>query len=436
MDSVLFFNTFMVFFLVFLNGFFVAAEFSLVTVRKTRIDELLLEGNKAASYTKRAILDLDRYIAGTQIGITIASLALGWIGEDTVEKMVTGLFNLMQINISSNITHTISTIIAFTIVTFLHVILGELVPKSIAIQFSEKTALTIAKPMALVILILKPLIYSLNGTGQFILKMIGIKPRNDHGVTYSPSELISLIKESEKAEMLDQFEVSMLKKTFRFSETSVSEIMTPRSKVQCIDLNDKEEDIFSFVSSCKHTRYPVYSGDIDNITGVIYLQDLFTYQQQGLKGRLHEIIKPVMFIPEYIKLDSMIEKFQENKTQLSVIIDEYGGVSGIITLRDVIESVFGEIKDWHDAGKKEELKENINGDIVVRGDIRIDELNDRYEWSISNEEYDTIAGFLMDSLGKVPCKNDTLETEFATFIVTEMDNRQVAEVKIIKKEII
>ncbi len=426
-------SLFGVFLLVGINGFFVAAEFALVTVRKTRIDQLATEGVSAAKYVKRAIQDLDRYIAGTQVGITIASLALGWVGEPAVSKILAPIFGLIEPPIAESVQHGMSVAIAFTLITFLHVILGELVPKSVALSHPESTSLIVARPMSLVIILFKPLIWSLNGLGQMLLRAVGLKTANAHGSVHSATELLLLISQSHAAGHLDSFERSMLQKTFRFSETPVSEVMTPRSRVDALDLNLPINEILDIAAASPYTRLPVYRESVDEIVGVLYTRELFQYTRQDQKEpSLERLVRPLIFIPESFRLDDLVLKFQKKKSQIAVVIDEYGGTAGIITLEDVIETVFGEVQDGNE-DPTEEIEMHDDGSIILRGDTRLEDLNDRFSWKLEDEASTTIAGFVMTAFGRLPQLGDRLDTDIGTFEVLEKKRHQVTKLKLYRR---
>lgn len=419
-----------VFILVGANGFFVAAEFALVSVRKTRIDQLASEGVSAARYVKRAIEDLDRYIAGTQVGITIASLALGWIGEPAVVKILAPVFDALTPDISESLEHGIAIAVSFTLITFLHVIIGELVPKSLALNYSEKTSLYIARPMSLVITLFKPLIWSLNGLGQLLLGAMGMKGAHDHDSVHSPTELLLLIGQSHAAGQLDSFERSMLQKTFRFSETPVSEVMTPRSRVDALDLKLKDADILKAAAASPYSRLPAFRESVDEIVGVVFTHDLFKFALHQVSGRtLQELVRPLMYVPESCRLDDLVVRFQQERTQMAVVIDEYGGTAGIITLEDVIETVFGEVQDGNE-DPTSEIEILADTSIILRGDTRLQDLNDRFGWNLIDDASTTIAGYVMTAMGRLPQLGDKLSSIYGTFEVIEKKKHRVTKIKL------
>jgi CBS domain containing-hemolysin-like protein len=415
--------------LVAANGFFVAAEFALVTVRKTRIDQLAQEGHGAARHVRKALSDLDRYIAGTQVGITIASLALGWIGEPAVMRILSPIFHWFTPDLAENVQHAIGFAISFTLITFLHVILGELVPKSIALSHPESTSLILARPMRLAIMLFKPLIWSLNGVGHLLLKAIGLPGGHEHGSVHSPAELLLLIRQSHAAGHIDSFERSMLQKTFRFSETAVSEVMTPRSRMEALNLDQPLDSLLDEASDSPYTRLPVYRGSVDELLGVLYTHDLFQFsRQKNPTQAIQDLVKPLLFVPESFRLDALVEKFQGERTQIAAVIDEYGGTAGIITLEDIIETVFGEVQD-NNEDPTLEIETLPDGSIVLRGDTRLQHINEQLGWDLEDEESTTIAGYVMTASGHMPGLGEKVRTDAGTFEVLEMKKHRLTKIR-------
>ncbi len=411
--------------LVALNGFFVAAEFALVTVRKTRIDQLTSEGVSSARYVKKAIQDLDRYIAGTQVGITIVSLALGWIGEGAVSKLLMPVFTWLALDITETLQQGISVALAFTAITFLQVILGELVPKSIALNHPESTSLLIARPMRAMIFFLKPLIWSLNGLGHMVLKLIGLQASNENGSVHSPTELLLLIRQSHAAGHLDSFERSMLQKAFRFSETSVEEVMTPRSQVQGLDMSLPIEEILDIAAGASYSRLPAYRESVDEIIGVIYTHELFQYSRlPEPRPPLETLVRTLIYVPESFRLDALVKKFQKKNTQIAAVIDEYGGTAGIITLEDIVETVFGKVQDGNE-DPTAEFALQPDSSILLRGDTRLDDLNEHFGWNLQDNDSTTIAGYMMKTVGKILKPGDKLDTAHGQLEVKEMIKQRV-----------
>lgn len=417
--------------LVAANGFFVAAEFALVTIRKTRVDELVSSGNRTAKVVQAAIQDLDRFIAGTQVGITIASIALGWIGEPALAALITALFSEWHIEVSPGTLHTISIGIAFTIITFLHVILGELVPKSLALQKPEATSLFVARPMTITVALFRPLIWSLNGLGNKLLQVMGLSAASGHESIHSARELELLVRQSHQAGVLDDLERSLLQRTFRFSETTVGEIMVPRSEMAALDLTHPMEELLDIVANTTHTRLPVFHGNVDRIDGLVYVHDIFRLMRRSKQGLrdLRSIIRTPLFVPESLHLDGLIEKFRLNKMQIAIVVDEYGGTAGIITLEDIFESVFGEFPDLNDQTKPP-ISMRDDGVIVVRGDTRLVDLNETLGWLLEEEGIETIGGYVMARLGRIPKIGDVARADRRQYKVTAMEGKRILEVVI------
>jgi CBS domain containing-hemolysin-like protein len=425
----IFWSLFGVLILVAANGFFVAAEFALVTVRKTRIDQLAQEGHGAAKYVRKALSDLDRYIAGTQVGITISSLALGWIGEPAVVKLLAPVFHWVAPDLAEKAQHAIGFAISFTLITFLHVILGELVPKSIALSHPESTSLLVARPMRLVIALFKPLIWSLNGLGHMLLRAIGLQGGHEHASVHSAAELLLLIRQSHAAGHIDSFERSMLQKTFRFSETAVSEVMTPRSRMEALNLDQPMDSLLDEASLSRYTRLPVYRGSVDELIGVLYTHDLFQFsRQQNPTQNIQDLVKPLLYVPESYRLDTLVEKFQDERTQIAAVIDEYGGTAGIITLEDIIETVFGEVQD-NNEDPTQEIEKLPDGSIVLRGDTRLHHINEQLGWNLQDEESTTIAGYVMTALGHMPVLGEEIKTDAGTFVIVEKTRHRLSKIK-------
>lgn len=421
--------------LVFINGFFVAAEFALVTVRRTRIEQLVAEGDRAAKAVQGIIAQLDRYIAGTQVGITIASIALGWIGEPAFAKLLMPAFERFYPGASSSVAaHSISVGISFVIITALHVILGELVPKSLALQKTEKTALFVARPMKIVVKAFQPFIWSLNGIGNKLLSYLGLEPAGEHDSVHSVGELELLVRQSHEAGELDDMERQMLQRTFRFSETTVSDIMVPRSEMTGLDLSQPAEELLDEAAVANHTRMPVYETTIDQITGIVYIHDLFRItRKKGEATDLRAIVRPPLLVPETLHLDKLITRFREAKMHIAIVIDEYGGTAGLVTLEDLVEAVFGDLEDQNEETAPQ-VTRGRGGALIIRGDTRLTELNDILGWAPDDEEADTLGGWIMARLGRVAKLGDVVEVEQGRFRVIIMDRLRIVEIVFVPKK--
>lgn len=419
--------------LVGLNGFFVAAEFALVSVRKTRMEELVSKGSTSANRVLIALKDLDRYIAGTQVGITIASLALGWIGEPALVHLIEPVLHFLPVTFASTASHVFAVAVAFILITFLHVVVGELVPKSMAIQMPERVALAIALPMRVAITLFQPLIYCLNGTGNALLRILGFEPAGEHHSIHSVDELEILVKQSHKAGVLDDLEQDMLQRTFRFSELTAGEVMIPRTDVVALDLSRPLEETLSQIANLIHSRILVFDRYLDQIQGIIHVQEVLKKMiQEGTITDLRPLIRPALFVPDSMTLDRLLDTFRRERSQLAVVVDEYGGTSGLITLEDVVEEVFGDMQDTLEA-EQPDIQRLPDGRFIVRGDVRLDDLYEETGWHLIDEDADTVAGFVMNRLGRVARLSDIVETPFGKIQVTDMSRVRITRVSLLPK---
>lgn len=351
------FQLLLVILLVFLNGYFVAAEFALVGVRKTRINELANKGNSAAKLVKQALDNLDSYISATQLGITLASLGLGWIGEPAIahflEPFLSGYLSAESAFITA---HSLAIIIAFSFITFLHIVLGELAPKTIALQRAESTALFLIIPLAAFTAIFKPFIWFLNGAGNLVVKIIGLEPAKGHQLLHSEEEIKMILSQSSEGGVIPQKEVEMVKNIFKLGDTPVKKIMTPKKKMIAFELETPLPDLLDKASQNIHSRFPVYKGSINKIVGFIHVKDI--YQQavdpigeiafeEESKKKLSEldIIRNVIFVPPTLKADRVLLQMRKKRVHIAIIRSNSGKTEGLVTLEDVLEDVVGEIED-------------------------------------------------------------------------------------------
>jgi CBS domain containing-hemolysin-like protein len=417
--------------LVALNGFFVAAEFALVSVRRSRIEEMVAQGSLAGKRVQKAIHDLDRYIAGTQIGITIASLALGWVGEPAVAHLIEPLLAWLPSSFGSSVSHAISVAIAFAFITFLHVVIGELVPKSIALQLPERVSLWVVVPMGFAVTVFRPLIWGLNGLGNHILRMLGFEVAGEHHGVHSVDELQILVRQSHEAGVLDDLERQMLHRTFRFTELTAGEVMIPRTDMVAVNIDLPAHDALAKIAASTHSRVPAYEKTLDHILGIILVQEVF---QRLVNSKeitdIRDLVRPALFVPAGMTLDKLLESFRQQHSQFAVVIDEFGGTAGLITLEDVVEEVFGDFQDTLEA-EQPDIQQQPNGRIIVRGDVWLEELRDKTGWNLFDEEVDTVAGYVMGRLGRVAKLNDVVETSFGRIQVINMSRVRITYVALI-----
>ena len=422
-------NIVIVILLVFMNGFFVAAEFSVVKVRKSRIETLVLEGNKSAKHTLKVVNNLNLYLSGCQLGITLASLGLGWVGEPAVSDMLMPLFNLF--NISEGTAHSISFVLGFSIITTLHIVLGELVPKSLAIITAEKIAMYTSLPLIMFYNLTYPIMWLFNHTTNFILKIFGMSQVDEHEAAHTDEEIKLLVEESYKHGLIDQTELTFVDNIFDFSEKTVKDIMIPRTDMACIFLEDSFEEIIEYALAEQLTRYPVCKSSKDNISGFIHIKDLYRLKIKGNVKSIEGIVREVKFVPESMSISELLKIFKKEKIQIAIIVDEYGGTMGLITIEDILEEIVGEIQDEFDEDT-EEIKKTKDGNYIVDGKVHIEDINEILEVEIETENIDTIGGWIYSKIKASPQVNDKISYKEYDFIILKCDRKRVNKVLIVK----
>ena len=423
-------NFLLVFILLFTNGFFVASEFALVSVRHTRLAQLANEGNKNAQIALQAVGEIDKYIAATQLGITISSIGLGWVGEAALVKIIIPVFDFIPwIDAKLATAHTISATVAFVVITLMHVVIGELMPKSIALQYTEKTALIIAKPMHCAATIFKPFIWILNGLGNILLKVINVKP-GQHHLAHSTEELSMLIDTSYNDGVINETEKEMIQNVFKFSDLCAKQVMIPRTDVTCIPVDITLDELKQVTCDSQYTRYPVYENDMDNIIGIIHIKDIYSASLKGGEFDITKLLRKPMMVPETVNIDRLLLDFKEQQNQMAIVIDEFGGTSGIITLEDVLEEIFGEVQDEFDSDEVENLIQISENSYDVNPMMRNDELSEVFDVNIEDEDVDTIGGFVVKQLGRLAEVNDVVVYENLEFIVKDISKTRITKLRL------
>ena len=417
--------------LVLANGFFVAAEFALVSVRRTRVDELIQQGNRAARWVKKALNNPDEFIAATQLGITIASLGLGWVGEPAVSHLIEPLIEFLPSEWIGLASHSIAAAIAFTLITFMHVIVGELMPKSIALQSPDKTALFIARPTLLALTIFKPAIWAMNGTGNFLLRLIGMQAASEHSMGHSVQELKMLVEASEKIGILEDIEPEMLHNVFDFGEGTAHEIMVPRTEMIAVDADAPILELIHLAIKHPYSKYPAYEGDSDHIVGIAHVKDLVRVQHSERKeATIRGLLREAMVVPGTIKLDALLQEFRAKRQHLAIVLDEYSGTAGIVTLDDLMGQIVGEVRDSFDKTAAPDIQRLPDGSALIEGMTAIDEVNDKFGLDLADENYDTIAGFVLGKLGRIAKVGDMVEADSVKLKVEAMDGLRIARVSL------
>lgn len=437
-DSVqVIFNLFVIIFLLLSNGFFVASEFAMVKVRKTRIEQLVNEGDTNATIAMEALSDLDKFIAAVQLGVTISSIGLGWVGESTLARIIEPIFTFLPGINQTIATHSLSVSIAFALITFLHVVIGELVPKSIALEYTEKTALIVAKPMQGITFIFNPFIYLLNGFGNFLLKIMHIPHSHKGALVHSTEELDMLVDASYDGGVLNETEKDMLHNVFKFSDLTAKQVMIPRTDMICVPIDMSFEELNKVASENQFTRYPVYNEDIDDITGFIHVKDLYLLSLKDEQKPIEKIQRPVFLVPETMTMDNLVLEFKKRNCQMAVVIDEFGGTSGLITLEDVIEEIVGDVQDEFDDEEEVDIKEIAPNTYQANAMLRLDEMAEFFdinEENIDDEDIDTVGGLVVKLLGRIAQVGDSVNFLNFTFNVKSVDGARITQLEIIKNE--
>jgi CBS domain containing-hemolysin-like protein len=418
------------FFFVLANGFFVAAEFAIVKVRSTQLTELADQGSARAKMARKLTRHLDAYLSATQLGITLASLALGWIGEPAFHHIIEPLFAKFG---AEQFARTASATTAFVIISILHIVLGELAPKSIAIQKPVGTSLWVAHALHAFYVITYPAIWLLNNVSRALLRLVGIQPAGEHAeAAHSPEELRMILAGSEKAGILSEENREIIEGVFQFSKRTARQIMVPRTDVAVLSTTCSIEENLEKIRTTRHTRYPLCEGSLDHTIGLIHVKDLLLAQVRGPGKPLAELKREILFVPENSTVDSLLSQFIEHKTHMAVILDEYGGASGIVSLENITEELFGQIQDEFDR-ERPEIEPLGNGRYRVRGDYLIEDLADRLKIDVGEPEEETVGGYVAARLGREVTPGDKVELGDLAISVLEAERFRVRWVMVVTK---
>lgn len=415
------------------TSFFVASEFSLVRVRASRIDQLIAEGNKKATAAKKVITNLDSYLSTTQLGITVISLILGWLGEPTLRIILNPLLN--KIHVPTTILQFLSFVISFLVITFLSVVVGELAPKNIAIQKAENIVLVVAKPLIFLNKIMFPFTWTLNHSSRIVTKALGFSISPDHDIAHSEEELRIILSESLKSGEINQSEYKYVNNIFEFDNRIAKEIMVPRTEVVSIDKSDNMKAVLDLVQQEKYTRYPVTDGDKDNIIGFINIKEILTdflsASQIELEGPLDPYINPIIHVIETVQIQEILARMQKDHTHMAVLLDEYGGTAGIITVEDILEEIVGEIRDEFDEDEIPLIQKLGEDHFIFDAKLLIEDVNDLLGTNIEEEEVDTIGGWLLTQKYDLK-KGDIILFETYEFKVADMEGSHILYIEVRK----
>lgn len=414
--------------LVGLNGFFVAAEFAMVRLRESRLATMAESGSKRAGFARSMVNNLDAYLSACQLGITLASLGLGWIGEPAVASFLRPMFHGFGWNNEAAI-HGTSVAIGFVIITMLHIVIGELAPKSMAIRKTEAVALTAAAPMVLFYKTMYPFIWALNGMANALLRLLRIEPATELESAHTEEEIRILVKESNKNGLIDNTEMALVDNIFEFADTTAREVMIPRTEMICLYKNLSREENLEIAYDGMRTRYPVCEQDKDHIIGFVHIKDLMRYPDADYD----RLIRPIIAVPESIRISELMKLMQRSRTQIAMLVDEYGGTAGLVTLEDIMEEIVGEIQDEFDEEERPELEQAGEFSYSVDGMMLIQDVNDQFGFELDYDDYDTIGGWLYAHIDALPPrKGQSVDYEGSTFIVDETEQKRISRVRILK----
>lgn len=430
-------NIFIIAFLLFINGFFVSAEFALVKVRKTRLEQLCNDGNSKAKTALRLVNNVNKMLAAAQLGVTIASIALGWVAEATMVQLVTPIIGFIPLG---HITvHAVAIPVAFILVTYFHVLLGEQLPKCLALKHTENLALIIATPMSMFITLFKPFVWTLQVASDWILKILHAD-KEDASLVHSTEELDMLVDASYNEGVLNETEAEMLHNMFKFSDLMAKQVMIPRTDMICVPEDISYDDINKLALENGYTRYPVYEKEnIDKIIGFLHVKDLYAIAMTKEEYSVQSLLRPILLVPETMTLDNLMVEFKKTHIQMAVVVDEYGGTAGLITLEDVLEEIIGEVQDEFDEEEEELNIEKLDDNkYIANAMMRMDELAEFFGLSadiLEEDDVETIGGLVVKLLGRIAEIGDTVFFKGLTFTVKEVDGARITQLEIIKETV-
>jgi CBS domain containing-hemolysin-like protein len=413
--------------LVLANAFFVAAEFSLVGARRTRLDEMARAGNRKARLARRAVQSLDRYISATQLGITLASLGLGWIGEPALAGLIAGAFSWLPDPFDVIATHGVASVIAFIIITVLHIILGELVPKAVALLYPEAVSTWVTAPLMGFAWVMAGPIAVLNGTANRLLRLLRIDPPGETERLHSPEEIRMLVEQSTEGGSLLQEDARLLEGVFEFSEKTAQEVMTPRTQMAALEADLTIEEAADQVAIHGRSRYPVYTESLDDIIGVVHAKDILAALRSRPGQTIRTVMRPPLFVPGTREVEDVLADMKRLKTHLAIVLDEYGGTAGLVTMEDLLEEIVGPIYDEHDPQDRSGPED---GGPRLDASMPISEFNSQYGGTLDDTDYTTVGGYIFGQLGRLPRVGDRVTVGPFSFEVIQMDGRRVKTVRL------
>jgi CBS domain containing-hemolysin-like protein len=417
------------------NGFFVAAEFALVSADETRLAGLVEKGDRLAGAVRRAREDLNLYLSSCQIGITLASLGLGWIGEPAIAQTLVVLFTDFPAPFDVIASHTVAVVIAFTLITYLHVVLGEVAPKALAIFHPEKVSRWIVRPLVLFTRAGWPLIWSMNESANWLLRVFGVRLPSEAERVHSPEEIMVLVKRSHEVGKVELDEQAMIHGVFELTRTVAREVMTPRPDIVAVPVDVAFEELVVTAGRSGHSRLPVYRESLDDVVGIVLAKDLLVLAVAGDRAGFDvtKIMREPYFVPDTKPVDELLAELRRMKTHMAIVVDEFGGTDGLVTLEDLIEEIVGEIYDEYDEARPV-YTTTPGGQPLIDGGAPIDEVNEKYELDLPEEDYDTLGGFILGELGHVPKRGDVVHVPGVDLVVERVDNRRVRLVRLLAND--
>ncbi|HMD33985.1 MAG TPA: hemolysin family protein [Vicinamibacterales bacterium] len=416
--------------LVAANGFFVAAEFSIVTVRKTRVDQLIAEGHGSARAVRRAVTAPDRYIAATQLGITIASLALGWMAEPTLAATIEPAFGFLPAHVAATTSHTIAIALSFAAITFVEMVFGELVPKSIALERSETVALWTVRPTEIFMRALWPFIRLMHGTAQAVIAAIGMKRGDHRGMVHSEEELKMLVTASQEAGVLEENEEQMLHRVFGFADLTAGQVMVPRTELVAVSAETPVDALVAQFARGRHTRLPVYREEVDDVFGMLHAIDVMKALASGTQATAAALVRELLTVPETLNADDLLAQMRRRRVREALVIDEYGGTAGLVTFEALMERIVGEVPGESESPAKISVRPDGSAD--VDGLALVTDVNVQFDLDINESTYTTLGGYVLGRLGRRAKLGDSVECRGRRLRVDALDGLRVSRVWVSK----
>ena len=413
-----------------INGFFVAAEIAFVSVRRTRIAELSDQGDPRARWLQRAHRNPQRFLAAVQLGVTMASLALGWVAEPALAHLLSPVLSLLPADLDPNLAHTLSAVATFALVTFLTIVVGELTPKAIALAKPEPTALGVARPMLGVMALFRPVIWLLNSAAGLLTRALRVRPASEADGAHSVQELKMLVTASAESGVVEDEEEEMLHAVFDFGDTLVRQVMVPRTEVVAVPASATPSEILSVTREHPFSKFPVFEGDLDHVLGVLHIRDLVAGQQNEDPSALtaRSMMREAIYIPETARVSQLLQRFRARRQHLAIVLDEYGGTAGVVALEDLLEQIVGDVQGPFD--KEPEIQPQADGSTWIDGLTLMEEVNDRFGLQLEDPHYDTIAGYMLGRLGRMARLGDVVLVSGVRLEVRQMDGLRIAQVRL------